>query len=176
MTLAKSVGLAPWCASRPRGSLDQRRQRSRPSAGASGSATSGRRSIGAGRIRRRRRTGGRILLHPARAQILVGEIVHVLEDRKLRHQARRQRRASCLVGIDRAELLLEKAPKRLFCPLSRRSLRRIEFTLRHANGETASRPKAPINLQESKPTDVAFLQTQALPDPRNYLKKSGDFG
>ena len=36
--------------------------------------------------------------------------MHGLEDRKPRHQPRRQRRVSGLVGIDRAEPLLEKAP------------------------------------------------------------------
>ena len=36
--------------------------------------------------------------------------MHVLEDRKPRHQPRRQRRMSGLVGIDRAEPPLEKAP------------------------------------------------------------------
>ena len=50
------------------------------------------------------------VLDPARAKILVAEIVHVLEDRQPRHQPRRQRRVSGLVGIDRAEPLLEKAP------------------------------------------------------------------
>jgi hypothetical protein len=50
------------------------------------------------------------VLDPARAQILVGEIVHVLEDRKPRHQSRRQRRLAGLVRIDRAESSLEKAP------------------------------------------------------------------
>src|SRR5271166_3094831 len=50
------------------------------------------------------------VLDPARAKILVGEIVHVLEDRQPRHQPRRQRRVSGLVGIDRAEPLLDKAP------------------------------------------------------------------
>ena len=48
------------------------------------------------------------VLDPARAKILVAEIVHVLEDRWPRHQPRRQRRVSGLVGIDRAEPLLKK--------------------------------------------------------------------
>jgi hypothetical protein len=34
------------------------------------------------------------------------------------------------------------------------------ITLRQADGETESRPNAPINLQEIKPTDAAFLQMQ----------------
>jgi hypothetical protein len=50
------------------------------------------------------------ILDPARAQVLMEEIVHVLEDRKPSHQARRQRRLSGLVGIDRAEPLVEKTP------------------------------------------------------------------
>jgi hypothetical protein len=36
--------------------------------------------------------------------------MHVLEDRQPRHQPRWQRRMSDLVGIDRAETLLEEAP------------------------------------------------------------------
>ena len=50
------------------------------------------------------------VLDPARAQLLVGEIMHVLEDRQPRHQPRWQRRMADLVGIDRAEPLLEEAP------------------------------------------------------------------
>jgi len=103
------------------------------------------------------------ILDPARAQILVGEIMHVLEDREPRHQPRRQRRMAGLVGIDRAEPLLEKAPvdrpaelrqrvvhvddlveprlEEIFCPLSRRSLGRIESpsdkpTERQNHGQT----------------------------------------
>src|SRR6185312_13235283 len=90
------------------------------------------------------------------AQILVGEIVHMLEDRKPRHQSRRQRRMSSLVRIDGAEPPLEKAP-----------------VDRQADGETESRPTAPINLQEIKPTDIPFLQMQGRADPRERLKNLG---
>ena len=122
------------------------------------------------------------VLDPARAQILVGEIVHVLEDRKPRHQPRRQRRMSGLVGIDRAEPLLEKAPVDRPAELRQRVIHVDDLvepgpeeivlpavpplpgphriTLRQADGETESRPNAPINLQEIKPTDAAFLQMQ----------------
>jgi len=50
------------------------------------------------------------VLDPARAEILVGEIVCVLEDRKARHQPCGQRRMARLVGIDRPEPLLQKSP------------------------------------------------------------------
>jgi hypothetical protein len=50
------------------------------------------------------------ILDPARPQILVGEIMHVPEDQRPRHQPRWQRRLSDLVGIDRAEPLLEGSP------------------------------------------------------------------
>ena len=122
------------------------------------------------------------VLDPACAQILVGEIVHVLEDRKPRHQPRRQRRMADLVGIDRAEPLLEKAPVDRPAELGERVIevddlveprpeeiglsavpplfRPHQIALRHADGETKSRPNVPINLQEIKPTDAAFLQMQ----------------
>jgi hypothetical protein len=50
------------------------------------------------------------VLDPPLAQRLVGQVVHVLEDRQARHQPRRQRRMAGLVRIDRAELLFQKAP------------------------------------------------------------------
>src|SRR6516162_8855094 len=50
------------------------------------------------------------VLHPAIAQSLVGKVVSVLEDRKARHQPRRQRRLARLVGVDRAELRFQKPP------------------------------------------------------------------
>jgi hypothetical protein len=122
------------------------------------------------------------ILDPARAQILIGEIVHGLEDRKPSHQARRQRRLSSLVGIDRAEPLLEKAPVDRPAELGEWVIRVDDLvepgpeeivlpavpplpgphriTLRQADAETESRPNAPINLQEIKPTDAASLQMQ----------------
>jgi hypothetical protein len=122
------------------------------------------------------------ILDPARAQILVGEIMHVLEDRQPRHQPRWQRRMSDLVGIDRAETLLEEAPGNRPTELRQRVVHvddlvepRLEeiilpavppllgphrITLRQADGETESRPNAPINLQEIKLTAAAFLQIQ----------------
>ena len=89
---------------------------------------------------------------------------------------------SGLVGIDRAEPLLEKAPVDRPAELGERVIRvddlvepRLEeivlpavppllgphrITLRQADGETESRPNGPINLQEIKPTATAFLQMQ----------------
>ena len=108
--------------------------------------------------------------------------MHVLEDRKPRHQPRRQRRMSGLVGIDRAEPPLEKAPVDRPAELRQRVIQVDDLvearpekivlpavsplpgphriTLRQADGETESRPSAPIKLQEIKPTDAAFLQMQ----------------
>ena len=48
------------------------------------------------------------VLYPAFAQDLVGETLHMLQDRKVGHQARRQRPTD--VGVTRAEALLQKAP------------------------------------------------------------------
>jgi hypothetical protein len=50
------------------------------------------------------------VLDPAFAQGLVGEIVHVLQDREAGHQPRRQGRTPGNVGVNRAEALLQKAP------------------------------------------------------------------
>ena len=50
------------------------------------------------------------VLDPPLAQRLVGEVVHVLEDRQPRHQPRRQRRMAGSLRIDRAEPRLEKSP------------------------------------------------------------------
>jgi hypothetical protein len=122
------------------------------------------------------------ILDPARAQILVGEIMHVLEDREPRHQPRWQRRMSDLVGIDRAEPLLEEAPVDRPTELRQRVVHvddlvepRLEeiilpavppllgphrITLRQADGETESRANAPINLQEIKLTAAPSLQRQ----------------
>ena len=47
---------------------------------------------------------------PRARQIFVRQVVHVLEDRKPRHQPRRQRQMAGPVGVDRAEPLFEKAP------------------------------------------------------------------
>src|SRR3954451_19561977 len=52
-----------------------------------------------------------------RAQHLVREVVHVLEDRQPRHQPRRQRRAAGRIRIDGSELLLEEAPVDRCCEL-----------------------------------------------------------
>ena len=138
------------------------------------------------------------VLDPARAQILVGEIVHVLEDRQPRHQPRRQRRVSGLVGIDRAEPLLEKAPVDRPTKLRQRVIQVDDLveprpekivlpavpplpgphriTLRQADGETESRPNAPINLQEIKPTDAALLANAMTCRSAQTPQKSGESG
>ncbi len=132
------------------------------------------------------------VLDPARAQILVREIMRVLEDRKPCHQPRRQRRMPGLVRIDRAEPFLEKAPvdrptelRQRVIPVDDLVEPRPEeivlsavatllgphrITLRQADGETESRQNAPINLQEIKLTAATFLQMQRLADPRKRLK------
>ena len=50
------------------------------------------------------------ILQPALAQPLVGEIVHVLEDRDPSHEPRRQWRMARTIGVHRTEAPLEKAP------------------------------------------------------------------
>ena len=50
------------------------------------------------------------VLDPALAQNLVGKVVHVLEDRKARHQTRRQGRMPRFVRVGRPEPLFQKAP------------------------------------------------------------------
>ena len=122
------------------------------------------------------------ILDPARAQILVGQIMHMLEDRKPRHQPRRQRRMPDLVAIDRAEPPLEEAPvdrptqlgervitvddlveprlEEIVLPAVPPLLGPHQITLRQADGATESRSNGPINLQEIKPTATAFLQMQ----------------
>ena len=50
------------------------------------------------------------VLDPVLAQRLVGEVLHVLEDGKPRHQTRRQRWMTRLVRVDRAKLLFQEAP------------------------------------------------------------------
>ena len=89
---------------------------------------------------------------------------------------------SDFVGIDRAEPLLEEAPLDRPTELHQRVVQvdnlvepRLEeiilpavppllgphrITLRQADGETESRPNAPINLQEIKLTAAAFFQIQ----------------
>ena len=101
-----------------------------------------------------------------------------------------------LVGIDRAEPLLEKLPvdhpaefgerviqvDDLVEPGSEKIVlsavpplpgpRRI--TLRQVDGETKSRPNGPINLQESKPADAAFLANALTCRTPETPQKSGD--
>src|ERR1035441_1701784 len=50
------------------------------------------------------------VLDPLLAQRLVGEVLHVLEDGKPRHQTRRQRRMTRLVRLHRTKLLFLETP------------------------------------------------------------------
>src|SRR5271154_5875262 len=124
------------------------------------------------------------VLDPARAQLLVREIVHVLEDRQPRHQPGRKRRMAGFVGVDRAEPLLqeppvddlaelrqrmshvddlvEPRPKEIVLPAVPPLFRPHRINLRQADGRRESRPATPINLQEIKPANAAFLQLQRL--------------
>jgi hypothetical protein len=135
------------------------------------------------------------VLQPAVAQALVGEIVHVLEDRKPRHQPGRQRRLPGLVGIDRPEPLLQKAPvdrrselrqlmpdvddlieprpeidRSVRCPAAPSA---ASNRLRRTDGGRESRPKAPINLQETKPLDLLSLQKPILAERRKSPENQG---
>ena len=132
------------------------------------------------------------ILDPARAQILVGEIMHVLEDREPRHQPRRQRRMAGLVGIDRAEPLLEKAPVDRAAELRQRVVHvddlvepRLEeiilpavppllgphrITLRQADGETESRSNDPINCKKSSRQTLLSRKRNDLPIRVNASK------
>jgi hypothetical protein len=89
---------------------------------------------------------------------------------------------SGVVGIDRAEPLLEKAPVDRSAELGERMVRVDDLveprpeqivlpavpplpephriTLHQAYGEAESRSNDPINLQEKKSTAAAFLQTK----------------
>ena len=56
--------------------------------------------------------------------------------------------------------LVEPRPEKIVLPAVPPLPGPHRITLRQAGGETESRPIAPINLQEIKPTDAAFLQMQ----------------
>jgi hypothetical protein len=126
------------------------------------------------------------ILDPARAQILIGEIVHVLEDRKPSHQARR---LSGLVGIDRAEPLLEKtpvdrpaelgervvqvddlvepSPKKIVLQLSRRSLGRIESpSVKPTERQNHHQTSGSIRKKTSRQTLISCKRNN-LPIPAN---------
>src|SRR5262249_47231464 len=51
---------------------------------------------------------------------LVGKVVSVLEDRHSRHQSRRQRRLTRLVGVERPQPLFQKTPVHPPCQLPQR--------------------------------------------------------
>ena len=60
---------------------------------------------------------------------------------------------------DRVDDLVEPGLKEIALPAVPPLPGPHRITLRQADGETESRPNAPVNLQEIKPTDAAFLQT-----------------
>ena len=66
--------------------------------------------------------------------------------------------------------LVEPGPEEIVLPAIPPLLGPHRITLRQADGETESRPNAPINLQEMKLTDAAFRQMQYLANPRKRLK------
>ena len=108
--------------------------------------------------------------------------MRVLEDRKPRHQPRRQRRMPGLVRIDRAEPRLEEAPVDRPTELRQRVTRVDDpvepgfeeivlsavpplpgphrITLRQADGETKITTKRADQFATIKPTAAAFLQMQ----------------
>src|SRR3954451_11149377 len=118
-----------------------------------------------------------------RAQHLVREVVHVLEDRQPRHQPRRQRRAAGRIRIDGSELLLEEAPVDRRCELHHwmikvddlveprpeeialsglpRFIRPHESPRRRPQAARESRPARRINLQENLSTTAATRQSPA---------------
>ena len=118
--------------------------------------------------------------------------MHVLEDRKPRHQPRRQRRVAGLVGIDRAEPRLEKTPvdrpaklrqrvievddlvepgpEKIVCPLSRRSLGRIESpSAKPTERQNHDRTSGSICKKASRQTPLT-CKCNDLPIPGNASK------
>ena len=80
---------------------------------------------------------------------LVGEVVHVLQDREPRHQPRRQRRMARAVRIDRAEPLPRESPSR-----SPRELRPADGPCRRsgrAAPETGPSARCPGALSAASP-------------------------
>ena len=85
------------------------------------------------------------------------------------HNSRSPDRASPARG--RVDVLLDTGLEQIVLLLSRRSLGRLAIYLSAKPTERlASRPNAPINLQEIKPTDAPFLQMQRLANLRQPLK------
>src|SRR3954451_20137927 len=119
-----------------------------------------------------------------RAQHLVREVVHVLEDRQPRHQPRRQRRAAGRIRIDGSELLLEEAPVDRRCELHHwmikvddlveprpeeialsglpTFIRPHESPRRRPQAARESRPARRINLQENLSTTAETRQIRLL--------------
>jgi hypothetical protein len=50
------------------------------------------------------------VLDPALAQHLIGQVIGVLEDGQPRHQSRRQRRVTGIIGVDLAEAPFQELP------------------------------------------------------------------
>ena len=128
------------------------------------------------------------VLGPACAEVLVGQVVRVLEDRKPRHQPCGQRRMARLVRIDRAKPLLQKPPvdrrgefRQRVTPIDdliEPSLEKIALTavptllrphresLRRLSSDRESRLAASLNLQDSGPLDCPLRQKRMLQSPR----------
>ena len=118
--------------------------------------------------------------------------MHVLEDRKPRHEPRRQRRMSGLVRIDRAKPLLEKAPVDRPGELGERVidvddlveprpeeivlsavpplLGPHRITLPPLSDDRESHLGRSLNLQDSSPIDRSNRQKRILPNPRKRPK------
>jgi len=126
------------------------------------------------------------VLEPARAQDLVGEIVHRLQDREPCHQPRGQRRMPAPVAISGAELVLQKAPIDQPPELRQRVVHvhdLIEPRLEHV-----VLPASPLvhrtHLEASKPVGSEDgitpswrkkLQDFAYPQPRNWQKNKLEY-
>src|SRR5215467_9494161 len=129
------------------------------------------------------------VLHPALAQRLVGEVVHVLDDGEPRHQSCREWRMTWLLGVDLAEPSLQKAPVDRLRQLQQRVLHvddliepraeQILFTRLpsllwpHRSPSASTSIKAenhgfrfertpPPNLQENRPVSRTTLQIRLI--------------
>ena len=133
------------------------------------------------------------VLDTARAKILVGEIVHVLEDRKpaisesaaadVRPCRNRPRRTAPREStVDRpAELrqrvievddLVEAGPEKIVLPALSPLPGPHRITLRQADGETESRSSAPSNSKKSSPQTLPSSKCNNLPIHGNASKIS----
>src|ERR1700758_2123700 len=132
------------------------------------------------------------VLDPALAQRLVRQVMHGLEDRQARHEPRRQwrmpgmiamtapnrpsrkrqsmARASFAKGWATSTIWSSRARNRSFCPLSRRSLGRIQSPLRTLTKAKESRLNPQRNLQDNRRPDPQIQQTPKLPNRQRPRK------